>query len=248
MRIKAITCEVLARATYLNAALAPHVVDVELLEQSLHDSRPAPRMARLQSCIDAVSSTAYQAVVLVYGLCNLTLEGLQARDLPLVVPRAHDCITLYLGSRKRYDAEFAAVPGTYYYSDDYLERLTASDSKGKRLTMGVSTPIEDDYEFLVEKYGEDNAQYLMEVLGDWHKHYQRAAYIETGFGKSGPYLDSARQDAAKYGWRFEHLKGDLTLIRKLLAGDWDDEFLVVQPGQRIVASHDERIVTVEQNP
>src|ERR1035438_2536353 len=119
MRVRAITCEVLARTAYQQAALAPHVVDVELLEQSLHDDPPASRLSRLQDQIDATDAAKYQAVVLVYGLCNLALDGLQARDLPVAVPRAHDCITLYLGSRQRYDAEFSATPGTFYYSDDY---------------------------------------------------------------------------------------------------------------------------------
>ena len=65
MRIKAITCEVLARAVYLNAALSPHVIDVVLLEQALHDLRPAARVNRLQSRIDDATAPAYQAVVLV---------------------------------------------------------------------------------------------------------------------------------------------------------------------------------------
>jgi hypothetical protein len=246
MRLRAITCEVLARSVYLQAALAPHVVDVELLEQALHDDRPATRVQRLQSQIDATTAPKYQAVVLVYGLCNLSLEGLVARDLPVVVPRAHDCITLYLGSRQRYDAEFAAAPGTYYYSDDYLERSASVDARGRRrVTMGVSTPIEQDYDYLVAKFGEENAQYLMDVMGQWQQHYQRAAYIETGLGKSGTYQEQAVRDAQQYGWRFDRLKGDMALIRKLLAGEWDDDFLVVQPGQRIVVTHDSRIIATE---
>lgn len=245
MRIKAITCEVLARAVYLNAALSPHVVDVVLLEQALHDLRPKARVDRLQSQIDAATAPGYQAVVLAYGLCNLALHGLQARDVPIAVPRAHDCITLYLGSRKRYDTEFAATPGTYYYSDDYLERLNSGETKGRRLTMGVSTAIENDYEYLVSRFGEENADYLMEVMGQWQKHYQRAAYLDTGMGGSGSYRALAEQDAVRYGWRFEQLQGDLTLIRRLLTGEWDDDFLVVQPGQRIVATNDSRIIAAE---
>jgi len=245
MRIKAITCEVLSRAVYLNAALSPHVIDVVLLEQALHDLRPAARVHRLQDQIDAATAPAYEAVVLVYGLCNLALHGLQARDLPVVVARAHDCITLYLGSRKRYDTEFAATPGTYYYSDDYLERLKSDGTKGRRLTMGVATAIEDDYEYLVSRFGEDNAAYLMEVMGQWQKHYQRAAYIDTGLGGSGSYRAAAEKDAERYGWRFEQLQGDLSLVHRLLAGEWDDDFLVVQPGQRIVATNDSRIIAAE---
>lgn len=151
MRIRAIACEVMARTLYREAALAPHVIDVELLEQALHDDRPASRLSRLQSQIDATPAAKYQAIVLLYGLCNLALEGLQARDLPVAVARAHDCITLYLGSRQRYDAEFSATPGTYYYSDDYMEREAQVGTNGRRLTMGVLTSMDQDYDYMVAK-------------------------------------------------------------------------------------------------
>ena len=244
MRIRAITCEVLARVVYKQAALAPHVVDVELLAQALHDDKPASRLSRLQGAIDATSASKYQAIALAYGLCNLALEGLQARDLPVAVARAHDCITLYLGSRRRYDAEFTATPGTFYYSDDYMERQAQVGTNGRRLSMGVVSTLDQDqdYEYFVAKFGEDNAAYLMEVLGQWHKHYKRAGYLETGLGKSGQWRELAMHDAQHYGWRFEQLDGDPTLIRKLLAAEWDDDFLVLQPGQRIVATHDEHII------
>jgi hypothetical protein len=241
VRIKAISCSVFARLVYLQAARSPHIIDVELVDQGLHDNARQLR-TELQRQIDAVDARTYQAIVLAFGLCNRSLEGLQARDVPIAVPRAHDCITVYLGSRDRYEAEFAATPGTYYYSDDYLERQSVSGLKGNRIAMGVGTGIENDYEALVAKYGEDNAQYLLEVMGAWHQHYQRAAYIEMGSGANGNYRSQAREDAGKYGWRFEQLVGNITLVRRLLAAEWDDDFLVVQPGQHIVATHDRQII------
>lgn len=242
MRIRAITCEVMARVAYMQAALSPHVIDVELLEQALHDDPPASRLNRLQAQIDSTSAEKYQALVLIYGLCNLALEGLQARDLPIAVPRAHDCITLYLGSRQRYDAEFSATPGTFYYSEDYMERQAQVGTNGRRVTMGVVSSYDQDYDYFVAKFGEDNAHYLMEVLGQWHQHYKRAAYIETGLGQSDTYQQQAARDAQQYGWRYERLQGDPALIRRLLAGEWDDDFLVLQPGERIVATHDSRVI------
>src|SRR5437762_12941192 len=98
MRIKAITCEVFARAVYLNAALSYNIIDVELVDKGLHDVARTLR-EELQCRVDATPEERYQAIVLVYGLCNRALEGVQARTIPLVLPRAHDCITLYLGSR-----------------------------------------------------------------------------------------------------------------------------------------------------
>jgi hypothetical protein len=123
-----------------------------------------------------------------------------------------------------------------------MERQAQVGTNGRRLTMGVLTSTDQDYEYLVAKFGEDNAQYLMEVLGQWHSHYDRAAYVETGLGKSGPFKEQAAEDARQYSWRFEELKGDPVLVRKLLAAEWDDDFLVLQPGQRIAVTHDRRII------
>lgn len=247
MRIRAISCEVFARAVYLNAAFSPHVVDVELLDKGLHDFSATLRET-LQQRIDVTSAREYQGIVLVYGLCNRSLEGLQARDVPIVVPRAHDCITLYLGSRARYDKEFGETPGTFYYSEEYLERggTKGRSADGRIVALGSTTPINESYDRLVEKYGEDNAAYLLEVLGAWQQHYQRAAYIDLKLGKSEDYLARAKDDAAQRGWRFEMLRGDLDLIHRLVSGQWDGEdFVMIRPGQRIVATFDERIIEAE---
>jgi len=247
VRIKAIACEVFARAVYFSAAFSPHVVDVELVDKGLHDFSASLRET-LQQRIDVTSAREYQGIVLVYGLCNRSLEGLQAREVPIVVPRAHDCITLYLGSRARYNKEFGETPGTFYYSDEYLERggTKGKHADGRIVALGSTTPINETYDELVAKYGEDNALYLLEMLGAWQKHYQRAAYIDMQLGKSGDYVARAKEDAAQRGWRFEMLPGDLNLIHRLLSGKWDDEdFVTVQPGQRIVATFDERIIAAE---
>ena len=45
---------------------------------------------------------------------------------------------------------------------------------------------------------------------------------------------------------FEKLQGDLGLLRKLVNGEWDDDFLVVPPGWRVVATHDERIIEARE--
>lgn len=249
MRIKAITCEVFARAVYLNAAFSTNIVDVELMDKGLHDVAASLREA-LQARIDATSKSDYQAIILVYGLCNRSLEGLRAVDVPIVVTRAHDCIALYLGSRARYDKEFSETPGTFYYSDEYMERggTKGRSADGRIVALGATTPIDETYEELVAKYGEDNAAYLMEVLGAWQQHYQRAAYIDLKLGKSADYVGRAQRDAAERNWRFELIRGDLKLIQRLVAGQWDDDdFLVVQPNQHIVATYDSRIMAAEWN-
>ncbi len=100
MRLKCLSCEALARMVYLCAAQSPHLVDVEMFKLGLHN-RPGDLRERLQAAVDAVPAGEYDAIVLGYGVCGQATVGLAARHTPLVIPRAHDCITLYLGDRQR---------------------------------------------------------------------------------------------------------------------------------------------------
>ncbi|HZW00562.1 MAG TPA: DUF1638 domain-containing protein [Candidatus Deferrimicrobium sp.] len=243
LRILALTCEVLARSVYLCAARSPHVVDVRLNRRGLHDDPPNLRTI-LQAQVDE-SGAPYDAVVLAYGLCGGAIAGLRAGAIPLVVPRAHDCITLFLGSRDRYSAEFLGHPGTYWYVQDYLERTDDGSAFGG-VGSGSDTTTQATYDEYVEKYGEDNAAYLMEALGAWRSHYDRAAYVDMGVAHpeaAGLAEDRARGDAEQRGWQFEKLAGELILIRKLIDGDWaPEDMLVVAPGEQLAMSYDEQVI------
>jgi Protein of unknown function (DUF1638) len=246
LRFRAIGCEVLARPLYAAAALSRHTVDVVLLRRGLHDT-PASLRQGLQAEIDATaaSGTRYDATLLGYGLCGGATVGIVARDIPLVVPRAHDCITLFLGSRERYEREFAATPGTYWYSADYLERKDPIGDGGTGL-FGVGAATDEElraaYADYVRRFGPDNADYLMDTLGAWRDHYERAVYVHTGLGDQGHVEDRARAEAERRGWRFERLKGRMVLFKRLLDGDWAEDFLVLLPGERLAMRHDGAIV------
>ncbi len=238
MRLRAIACEVLARPLYLAAVHSPHVVDFDLVDRGLHNEPDGLRRA-LQERIDAVDEGRYDAIVLGYALCSNSTAGLIARGIPMVVPRAHDCITLYLGSRAAYAAEFDGHPGTYYYTADYYER--SSDGS---VVLGATSDasLQKSHQEYVEKYGEENAAYLMEVMGGWKAHYNRAAFIAMGVGTDEQAAAAAREQAHKNGWNFETVQGDMVLLRKLIRGEWDEDFLQVAPGEAIAVTYDEHIV------
>ncbi len=226
-----LSCEAMARAVYAEAATVTPVVTVRLLAQGLHNT-PKNLRTILQDQIDAIQPGECDAILLVYGICGTSTTNLITRHTPVVLPRAHDCITLYLGSRQRYQQEFDTHPGTYWYSMDYLERQ-AGDSM---VALGVSEmdQMSDVYEQYVQKYGKDNADYLMEAMGEWQKHYDRAVFIDNNTGDSAPYEQRAAEHAQRRGWLFERRQGDRRLVRMLLAGEWsEDEFLVAPPNHRI---------------
>ena len=238
MKIKCLSCNALTRMTYFCAALSPHQVDVELFELGLHN-QPSELHKRLQARIDEVSAEPYDAIVLAYGLCGQSPLGVTARRIPLVMPRAHDCITLFLGSRQRYQIEFENEPGTYWYTLDYIERR---ENPSVTLGFGLGADPAKQYEEYVAKYGKDNADYLMEVMGAWQTHYQRAAFIELNLGNGETVAAEAAAIAQRRNWRFERLEGDIGLIRRLIDAEWDEDFLVLQPGQKIERAYDAQVV------
>ena len=106
----------------------------------------------------------------------------------------------------------------------------------------MDTDIHDVYEEYVEKYGQDNADYLMEVMGAWQSHYNRAVFIDMGVGDASTVEEQTRGEANRRGWTFERMTGDLVLIRRLLMGDWENEFLILEPGQHLTMTYDEHVI------
>lgn len=237
MRLKAIVCEVLAREFYLCAAKSKSVVDIEFVDKALHDD-PEELREELQSKIALASEGGYEAVLLGYGLCSNGTAGLRAVGVPLIIPRAHDCITFFLGSKERYMEEFSRHPGTYYYIPGWIER------RGERVERKTQQ-VRSQYKEWVEKFGENNARYLLEIMGGWVGRYARAAYIDTGLVDKEEYVRRTKAVAEERGWIFEELQGDLSLIQRFLDGEWEEEdFLVIPPFKAISASHDDSILKV----
>jgi hypothetical protein len=232
MRLKLVACEILYRELCAVIARSVNQVDVEFLPKGLHDLGSASMRARLQQAVDGAEGQGFEAVALGYALCGNGIVGLAARSVPVLVPKAHDCITLFMGSRDKYLEYFNSHPGVYFKTTGWIERGHA---------LGPQMSLE--YDALVARYGEENARYLYEELT---KHYGQYTFIEMGVEPDGRFEQRVREDAAARGWKYEKVPGDMTLIQRLVDGPWDSgDFLVVPPGARITARHDCEILGVE---
>jgi hypothetical protein len=210
---------VLACATVMEEMLPllPEGVTYQVLDFGLHIN-PTNLKRALQDAIDAAAGTA-DTVILGYGLCSMAVIGLQANGCTLVVPRVDDCIAIFLGSGRAYKQQSRAEPGTYYLTKGWIE-------------VG-DTPF-DDYDRLAAKYGPEKAEW---VIREMIKNYTRLALIDTGRDGIERYRDYARNLAERWSLRFEEIPGSNTLVRQMLFGPWDDDFVVVPPGETIRYEH-----------
>ena len=210
---------VMACATVIEEMLPllPAGMQYQVFDFGLHVNPDRLRRA-LQEAIDAVSGQ-FDTVILGYGLCSQAIIGIKANGCRLVVPRVDDCIAIFLGSRGAYAAQFQAEPGTYYLTKGWIE-------------VG-DTPF-SDYERSVQRYGKARAEHIYQIMMG---NYRRLALINTGQSELEKYRDYTRRTAEKFGLRFEEIEGSDGLLKKMLFGPWDDEFVVIEPGETFALCH-----------
>lgn len=238
MLLKLIACNVFMREACACIAQTPHVVDVEFTELGEH-AHSATLREIIQGKIDEAdrSPKNYDAILVLFGLCGNATVGLKARNTRLVIPRAHDCCTILLGSREKYRQHFEKNPSQPFSSTGYLERgnyfLRVGEDGVAEVEMG------DSYAAYVEMYGEEAAKMIWESMHPQRAEKEKAVFIDlpetAHLGKAEAFRAKAEEQALD----FVRLEGSLRLIRGLLFGEWPaEEYLVVEPGQEVAGVYD----------
>ena len=207
--LKIIACAVLKDEVL---RVAPPDVEIEFIDGLLHNY-PDRMRATLQEHISATPGE--RTILLCCGRCSNGSAGVQAGPHRLVLPAVDDCVAILLGSRARYLSEFAAQPGTFYYTRGWIEQL--------------EDPYRE-YLKLVPKYGAERAAEIARLILE---NYTRLAVIDTGtypLDKYRDYLDTVRRF---YDLPLQVLTGSLRLLDKLMNGPHDEEFIVVEPGETL---------------
>jgi hypothetical protein len=197
----------------------------------------------LQAAVDRADPSRYQAIILGYALCGNGIVGLRARQVPIVIPRAHDCICLFFGSKERRLDYSKSHTGVYYKTTGWLERGENPET-AHQLSIPARCGMDATIEELTSRYGEENARYLFEELGKHTNQYRQMTFIEMGLESDARFERLAREQAALHGWDFEKERGDLGLIRRLADGEWSSgDFLMVPPDHLVQPSYDDKIIT-----
>lgn len=246
MRLKLISCQILTREMEQVLSTSRHSVDAEFLTMGLHDLG-ASMCPHLQQRIDEADTGEYDAILLGYALCGRGTEGLHAGKTQLVLPRAHDCIGLLMGSRHRYQEYFDTHPGVYFRSPGWLEYQNPGQPLGPAHASSARVLGERrSREELIAQYGEDNGNYLFEQFSAYRKHYSGLTYISTGVDGEAALKAQALAEADSSRWRFEEVEGSLTLLQRLIDGEWDAaDFLIVPAGMTVKGTLGDSIVQAE---
>ena len=242
MKLKLICCEVFLREACLILSSSPHTIDPEFTPKGSHDN-PAQLRKLLQDKINSIPSSAgYDAVLLGYGICGNATAGLTAGSVPLIIPRAHDCCTILLGSRERFVECFQKNLSAEWSSAGYMER---GENYLREAAVGRMLGLDKSYDEYVARYGEENAKYIWETL---HPELPDSEWIFIDIPETANlgFRERFQTQAVTAGKGLKVLTGDLRLLKGLLTGAWESrEFLRVPPGQTIQPVYDQdQVMTV----
>ena len=176
------------------------------LESKLHNVTMKLADA-LQEALDSVQA---DRVLLGYGNCGNAVQGLTTGDYELIIPRLDDCISLVIGSqreRERYGAEHHAM----FYTDGWMDE---------------GHNIIDDYEQMLERYDEDTARDVFEMM---YEHYETMAYLDTGLYDVPALMEQTRFVAEMCDLTQRVEPATLSYVERLVCGPWDDDLFVHVP-------------------
>lgn len=186
---------------------------VVYLESGLHND-PEDLRAKVQEQVDTIEA---DIILLVFGCCGKGLVGIKSSKARLILPRIDDCITLLLGStenRRRIPNEIS----TYFITKGWL------DPAGNVMWS---------YLDWVERYGEQKALRLTKKM---LAHYTRFMIIDTGAYSLDDIIPKIQNSCEKFNMHYDIIPGSLRLLQRLLAGQWDSEFIILNPGQETAVS------------
>ena len=210
LRSKIIACQTVGEELKL---LLPDDFVMEVLEYDLHNV-PKQLHVKLQSVIDG-TGPEFSTILVGYGMCANAIVGIHSRNFRLVIPRADDCITLFLGSRKAYEQQIKQTPGTYYLTKGWIE-------------CGEDPYTE--YCKMREKYSTEKA---FRITKQYIANYTRLALITSGSFDYEAYRKYAKMVADHFDLNYEEIAGSDEFLNNLIQGKWENDFVIVPPGETV---------------
>ncbi len=215
-KVKLLFCDVFKEELAL-LKLPPEEYDIEYLPMGLHYH---PNKLRQEISAAMARVSGYSLVILGFGLCGGSLNGIKAPDSRVVMPRVHDCLPVLLGSREKYNELQKGDKRTFYFSGGWVE--------GERMLI-------QEYERSCIQFGPKKALKIFRMM---FENYRRMMYIHTGHPRDASTLEKMREFAGIFNLPSFETTGNLEYLRKLVLGPWDEENFVIIPPFGLIDQND----------
>lgn len=224
MKVHILSCQIFQ--PYIEEIILQTSLDYEyVIEYFEIDQHNHPEILNglLQEKIDSIQSA--DLILMIYGICGNATKGIKARNTRIMIPRVHDCATILLGSKNRFEEVFGHRPSQGWKCLSY--------DKGDSHTVTLDSNPE--YQDFLERFGEDNAVYLFEML---YPKTKQELYITFGLQEDNIRINELESDT-------EIIKGNLQFLTNVLSLKFE-ELLIVEPGEQIELLYDKEKVMAKK--
>lgn len=155
-----------------------------------------------------------ETVLVAMGFCGGSWDGVRA-PFRMVLPRVDDCVSLLLQTG---DLPISDLKLPKHL---YVRALEPSTESFKRIFDSLTSDKDEETK---RRYHED-----------WKRCYDCISIIDTGINdcRREDYFETVKMDADWLDAKTEYVSGGAHLIEKLLRGEWDEQFLVLEPNTAV---------------
>ena len=205
---------------FVNSAQKSEGTDypVFTLDRSLH-VEPERMGAAAEELISSLPPE-YDTVLVAMGFCGGAWYG-KSFDRTVVIPRVDDCISLLLHTDGDFHPNLKQDGHLYLYEND------PKDFSALTLMHNTNSFTQDlDLKDL-------SREFLFEM---WFHNYRYMDIIDTGLNDcySEEYAAAAQVQADLIKADLDYVPGGIRLLRKLVSGNWDEQFIVARPGKELL--------------
>lgn len=182
------------------------------LDRRLH-AEPKQMRSRILESLERLPQSC-ETVLVAMGYCGGSWDRIPL-SRRVVVPKVDDCITLLLHTDDTPHGNLKEV-GHMYFRD-----------------CGTGPySIAEMYENLCRTYGMELGT---SVWGAWFENYTNADIMDTGVYDcySEEYVAEAQKNADLIRCSLGYVEGSNRILEKLVSGQWDGQFAVLEPGQEM---------------
>ena len=174
---------------------------------------PSKRRQKIIETLEQMEKSI-DTVLVAMGFCGGSWEDI-ATDKRIVIPRVDDCITLLLHTDDTWYPNLKQC-GHLYLRDDIEGKFSPKSIKKN----------------LCSQYGDSEGSF---VFRTWFGSYTNADIIDTGAYDchSEAYMLEAMENADLMEATLDYVPGSNLILEKLVSGRWDQQFLVIEPGNTV---------------